>query len=544
MNRIHPQRSDQRKQLVTRTPVLIVGGGPVGLTLALELAWHGVACTVLERRTEVDYLRPRAKTTNVRSMEHFRRLGLAPVIRAAAPLKPAWNQRATICTRLDGISLASFEEVFAIRADRDDRFAECGQQITQPLLEELLREAASANPLVTLLIGIAATAVEQDADSVRATYETADGEAVAIDADYAVGADGAGGITRRSVGIAMDHGVDLPVNVNVTFRAPGLDSNAVFPIALHYWVVNPETQGVLIRLDPDETWSGTVAGVSDPTTDPRGLIERLTGFPVDAEILATDAWAARMSVADSYSSGRVFLAGDAAHLNPPWGGHGFNTGLGDAVNLGWKLAATLHGWAGLGLLDSYDTERRPIAEATISVAAGNMRAISPEVLEVLAEDPLLTGPKGDTVREGVRAAKDGEFHSLGLVLGYSYGGSPVVFGEEQPADAPFDSVTYTPSWTPGSRMPHRWLDDGRSVYDLLADGFTLFAPAASSAGSSLTRDFVAAATERGVPLTVARSADDSYVLVRSDGHIAWRGSAGDPGAVLDRARGEHRKRAR
>jgi len=522
---------------VTRTPVLIVGGGPVGLTLALELAWHGVASTVLERRTEVDPLRPRAKTTNVRSMEHFRRLGLAPAIRAAAPLKPDWNQRATVCTSFNGVEIATFANIFAIGPDRDDRFAEGGQQITQPLLEDVLREAASANPLVTFLVGVTATSVSQDAGGVSATYDDASGNSILIDADYAVGADGAGSITRRAADIEMDHGMQLPTNVSVTFRLPGLDAHTTFPTALHYWVVNATTQGVLIRLDPTETYSGTVAGVSDPDTDPQALIERLTGFGVEAEILATDVWAARITVADRYSHGRIFLAGDAAHQNPPWGGHGFNTGIGDAVNLGWKLAATLNGWGGEHLLPSYEPERRPIAEQTIAVAAGNMRAISQTVLDGLTGDSELSGPNAGAIREEVRAAKDSEFHSLGLVLGYRYDDSPITVGGDASASAePADSVNYSPSWTPGGRMPHRWLSDGSSVYDLLGSGFTLFTPLGTDASG-----FVDAASARGVPLAVHDGLDPELVplpfLVRSDGHIAWRAADGDPGRVLDLVRG-------
>lgn len=523
---------------MARTPVVIVGGGPVGLTLALELAWHGVACTILERRVAVDHLRPRAKTTNVRSMEHFRRLGVADAIRSRAPLRPAWNRRATFCTSLGGVEIASFDDIFAIRAERDDDFAECGQQITQPLLEDVLRDAVSGNELITFLVGVTVVTVSQDARGVAAEYDDASGGRIVLDADYAVGADGAGSITRGAAGIAMDRGVQLPTNISVTFRMAGLDRRSTLPTALHYWVVNSTTQGVIMRLDPTETYSATVAGVSDPETDPHELIERLTGFPVDAEILATDAWAARITVADSYSRGRIFLAGDAAHQNPPWGGHGFNTGIGDAVNLGWKLAATLNGWAGERLLASYEPERRPIAEQTIAVAAGNMRAISPATLEAIADDPQLRGPGAPAIRDGVREAKDGEFHSLGLVLGYRYDASPIIHndGPNKSTDA-LDPVTYAPSWTPGARMPHRWLADGGSVYDLLGDGFTLFVPADCTGWPEL----VDAAMGSGVPLVVHAGTEPEFVLVRSDGHIAWHGKVTEPGPdprhILDQARG-------
>jgi len=521
---------------VTDQPVVIVGGGPVGLTLALELAWHGIASTVLEPRLTVDATRPRAKTTNVRSMEHYRRLGLADIIRERAPLRAVWNQRAVFCTSLSGAHITDFEDVFAIRADRSDLFAECGQQLAQPLLEEILREQVQSNPLTTLLRGTTAQAVEEQAECVVVTYRDSVGAERAIEASFVVGADGAGGVTRQSAGIGMERGVDLPLNVNITFTAPDLTADSSHGEALHYWIVNATTLGVLIRLDETETWAATITRVADPEhADPLELLERLTGFPVDANVLSTDFWAARLAVADDYGTRRVFLVGDAAHLNPPWGGHGFNTGLGDAVNLGWKLAATLQGWAGTDLLASYEPERRPVAEQTIAVAAKNMAAIPPSVFEILQEDPDLTGPAAARVSRVVHDAKDSEFHSLGLVLGYSYAGSPIVIGDP-PAEGEFDSVNYIPRFAAGARLPHSWLPDGRSIYDLLDSGFTLFA----DADTEVAAEFVEAASERGIPFRVASGVTDQVLLVRSDGHIAWCANLpahSSAATILDTARG-------
>ena len=522
------------------TPVVIVGGGPVGLTLALELAWHGVASTVIESRQVIDPARPRAKTTNARSMEHYRRLGLARVIRDRAPLRSGWSQRAVFCTSLIGTEITSFDDVFAIRPERDDLFSEGGQQIAQPLLEQILREAVEASPLATLIVGGRVEGVDERPDGVVVSYRDTEGAVQRLHAAYAVGADGAGGITRQSVGIGMDRGVDLPLNVNITFTAPDLTATSTFGRAIHYWVINAETLGALIRLDETETWSATLTRIDDPEhADPHALLGRLVGFPVDAEVLSTDLWSARLAVADAYATDRVFLVGDAAHLNPPWGGHGFNTGLGDAVNLGWKLAATVQGWAGPGLLASYEPERRPIAEQTIAVAARNMTAIPDVVFETLRDDPALTGPKGLAVSRAVHDSKDSEFHSLGLVLGYAYPESPIVVGsgekrgEVDPART--DSVGYVPSFDAGGRMPHRWLPDGRSVYDLLASGFTLFA----DPDTRVAADFVAAADLRGIPLTVATGMPGETLLVRSDGHIAWHdsGEAVRVDDILDTARG-------
>ena len=524
------------------TPVVIVGGGPVGLTLGLELAWHGIASTIIEPRTEVDHSRPRAKTVNVRSMEHYRRLGVAEIIRDRAPVSRFWSRRAIFCTAVNGTELATFEGIFNISPEREDLFSEGGQALAQPLLEQILREQVQAEPLVAFIVGGTATSVDERPDGVDVTYSLNDVEHQ-ISATYAVGADGPGGVTRRGAGIGLERGVDLPPNVSVTFRTKGGEPlPTTLDFALHYWVVNAQTQGVLMRLDEHGTWSATVGNVPDAdTADPLELIERLTGYPVDVEILAKDAWAARMAVADSYGTDRIFLVGDAAHLNPPWGGHGFNTGLGDAVNLGWNLAATLQGWGGPALLASYEPERRPVAEHTVEVATANMRAIPPSVVETLRDDPLLVGPEAAATRAIVQEAKDSEFHSLGLVLGFSYDGSPIVWTGPADGDdgAPeFDAARYTPTTHPGARLPHQWLPDGRSVYDLITDGFTLFA----DPDSAVAQRFVGAAAERQVPLTVGVPLGGEPLLVRSDGHIAWRGvrddsAAVDAGAVLNHARG-------
>jgi 2-polyprenyl-6-methoxyphenol hydroxylase-like FAD-dependent oxidoreductase len=520
---------------VTDSPVIIVGGGPVGLTLALELAWHGIRSTVFEPRMTVDHARPRAKTVNVRSMEHFRRLGLAAGIRSRAPLDAAWNQRALVCTSLTGHLLASFDGIFATGSAPDERFSEGAQQITQPLLEEILRDALLANPLTTLVLGSRVTAVRETDDQVTVEYLDSEGGSGEATAEFVVGADGAGGITRASAGIGMDRGIDLPMNLNVTFRSTELDERSALPTALHYWVVNATTHGVLIRLDRDGTWAALISNVPNPAdADPVEVLARLTGFVPAAEILSVDPWQARMALADSYGTERVFLAGDAAHLNPPWGGHGFNAGLGDAVNLGWKLAAVLDGWAGAELLASYEAERRPIAQQTIAVAVANMRAIPVEVTDALRVDPDLHGPDADEIRAAVHTAKHGEFNSLGLVLGYHYGGSPLVAEGGHP-ESDLDPRVYEPRLAPGARLPHRWMPDGRSIYDLIEPGFTLFADPAGS----LAAAFLTAASERGIPLAVAEADDRPATLVRSDGHVAWfdSGESHSAADILDLARG-------
>jgi hypothetical protein len=282
-----------------------------------------------------------------------------------------------------------------------------------------------------------------------------------------------------------------------------------------------------------------VQGIDQHTrgVDPVALVRSLVGDDIDVEVLATDPWSARMLLVDHYRGERVFLVGDAAHLNPPWGGHGFNTCVGDAVNLGWKLAAVLQGWARPALLDSYEPERRPVAERTIA-AAGNQEAFLAPSFAAARLDA--DGPTGQALRaEVARAlqAKDPEFHSLGLVLGYDYPDSPVVVPDGGSRQEPVVN-SFTPTAHAGARLPHVWLPDGTSIYDLLGDGFAVLRLGTTADAGALTD----AAARLRIPLRVLDLVhlprlrtlyEADLVLVRPDQHIAWHGSnVEDPAALL------------
>lgn len=526
-----------------RVPVLVAGGGPSGLAAAIELGRRGVEVLVVEPRTELDPLRPRAKTTSVRTMEHLRRWGLAETLRDRAPLPVAHAQDVVFCTSLLGHEITRFTEAFGLWTTLRDVAAESGQQVPQPVVEQVLRDAAAALPSVTLALGARVTDVVDGPDEVRATVVDATGTATHVTADYLLGADGSAGVTRRAIGARYQGSSGTLPNLSVVFRSRALEAHPPAPVGVHYWVIGSERGGLMGRLDLDGTWWAIVQGIEAPDeVDPAALVRMLVGADVDVDVLSTDPWSARMLLVDRYRGQRTFLVGDAAHLNPPWGGHGFNTCVGDAVNLAWKLAAVLEGWAGPGLLDSYEAERRPVAERTIATA-GNQESFLAPAFAVGALDA--DDAAGDSARAALAAAlqvKDPEFHSLGLVLGYDYPDSPVVVPDGSPVPAP-DVVAYTPSAHPGARLPHAWLPDGRSLYDLLGDGFTLLrlTPGAPVDG---VHD---AAARRGVPLRVADLAHvpglrsllgADLVLVRPDQHVAWRGSTtDDPDGVLDRVTG-------
>jgi 2-polyprenyl-6-methoxyphenol hydroxylase-like FAD-dependent oxidoreductase len=497
--------------------VLVAGGGPAGLAAAAELSLHGVGCVVIEPRAEVSHRRPRAKTSSVRTMEHMRRWGLADAVRAAAPLKVAWSQRVTFCESLTGKRIVDFDGAFGLTTERDDRFAEPGQQVPQPVVEEVLRAHLASRPGTELRLGHAVTGLREDAGGVTVTVRSAGtGGTYQIRADYVLGCDGYGGVTRDCLGAAYAGTSDPRPNFNVVFRAPGFDP----PLgpAVQYWTVTAATQGLAGRLDLDGTWWAIMPGVSADygTAHAADLITGLAGAPVRHELLASDPWTARMLVADRFCSRRVFLVGESAHVNPPYGGHGYNTSIGDAVNIAWKLAFVLRGWAGPRLLESYEPERRGVVEETVASAAANLRALPAD----LAADAA-----------AIRRAKSPEFYNLGLVLGYRYAGSPVVQpgGDGSPVA---DVGRYTPSAEPGARLPHWWLPDGRSLYDTLGTGFTLVGPA--DVGDERVCVFSERARALRLPLTVAVTPPDypwhgEFLLVRPDQHIAWR--ADDPAGI-------------
>ena len=492
-------------------PVLIAGGGPAGLAAAAELDHHGVACLVIEPRTTVSHTRPRAKTTSVRTMEHFRRWGIAEAVRAAAPLAVEWSDQVVFCDSLLGREITRFPGAFGLSATRVEAYAESSQVVPQPVIEEVLREFLVKSPGVTFEWGSSVSAVHEHHDRVEVTVTEADGTARTVTAAYVLGCDGPGSVVRKQIGAGFVGRSDPRPNFNVVFRAPGLVPS--LPRAVQYWIVGGPVPGLIGRLDLDGTWWAIFPGVEEQygSRNAARLIETLVGGPVEIDVLASDPWAARMLVADRFQTARIFLVGEAAHLNPPWGGHGFNTSVGDAVNIGWKLAAVLRGWGGPTLPASYQAERRPVVQRTIASAEGNLSALAGDLPSDAAS---------------IQSLKRSEFHSLGLVLGYGYDQSPVI--QEVPRHAPSDDVsTYQPSAEPGGRLPHLWLEDGASLYNRLGRGLTLIGPDLDD--NPEAERLLQHASAAGVPLTLLSTPSgypyrDRYLLVRPDQHIAWSGT--------------------
>lgn len=498
------------------TQVLIVGGGPVGLATAMELVYHGIDCVVVEARRSVSATRPRAKTTSARTMELFRRWSFADEIRKRAPLPVGWSSDIAFCVTATGREIARLTGVLGLDLVDSDLAAEPGQQVAQPVVEQALRDALAGAARCRLLLGRQVLSVEEAEGAVRGLIGEDGANPTSFCADYVVGADGARSLVRSGMGAAYAGGnAGLP-NLSVVFRSHGLADHLVGASALHYWVLNPVAPGVVGPLDLAGTWWAIATGrpADDSAADPAAIVRGLVGRDIPVEVLGTDPWQARALLVDRYRSGRMFLAGDAAHQNPPWGGHGFNTGVGDAVNLGWKLAAVLRGWAPPELLDSYQSERRPVAEQTIAIAAANAAVLPTDLATAAAhDDPNALG----ALAERVRVAKRPEFYCAGLVLGYAYGpgaGSQTTGG-----------MDFMPLALPGNRLPHRWIRPGLSLYDLLGRGFALLGDPRRA------EPLLAVAESHGVPMTsvpdiggpAAEFLGAELVLVRPDQHIAWLG---------------------
>lgn len=518
----------ETESLPAMAQVVVAGGGPVGLAAAVELGLRGVACLVIEPRETVSPARPRAKTFNVRTLEHMRRWGIADRLRAAAPLSPDWSKDVVFCTTLSGYELSRFTGVFGLAID-DDRSPELGQQAPQPVVEELLREVVHEIPSCELALGWRVTDFEQNGSEVRVTACSDDDQESVVAAEYVLGCEGSRSIVRQAMGSAYLGQPSTRPNFGVVFRAPDLWDHVPHGRAVQYWIVNPFAPGVMGPLDGEDVWWAGFLGVDRERgeRDAAQLITYAIGTEVPLEMISTDAWVAHMQLVDHARGGRAFLAGDAAHLNPPFGGHGVNTGIGDAVDIGWKLTAAIDGWAGAELLDSYERERRPVQIRVIAEAEANMTVLPTELA-----DPSIAadGPAGESARRRadakIQATKHAEFHALDLVLGVGYEDSPIVAGGPGA----------------GFRLTHTRVGAGQSLYDKLGSGFTLLDLAGTDADA--LRAFEAACDARRVPLTLVELKEEGlrdrygadFVLVRPDQYVAWSGDELTEG-IIDVARG-------
>ena len=512
------------------TDVVIIGAGPAGMSTAIELGTRGIRVLLVERNLRTG-MAPRAKTTNVRTRTHLRRWGIADALAAEAPFGVNYPNNMVFVTRLAGPELARFADAFNAAPARSPSYPEHGQWVPQYTLEKVMLAKVRTLPSVEVRFDTEFLTAAQTADAVTTTLRD-DGVEFAVTSRYLIGADGARSRVRELIGAKMEGRRGLMRAYNIIFRAPGLMETHPHGPAAIYWQIGKSGFSAIGPMDKGDKWFFMPAGIPEGTIlsdgEAAAMIRDRTGIDLPYEILSADQWVASELLADRYADRRIVLAGDACHLHPPAGGYGMNMGIGDGVDLGWKIAATLQGWGGPALVNSYAAERRPVHKAVIDEAMANF------AIYVAATPPELeeATPKGEAIRAklgaGIAASKGREFNTLGTVLGVGYAGSPVIVNE--PGELPLhDSQVYTPSARPGFLAPHAWLPDGRSLYDAFGTGFTLLAAADADAGAVCEAE--AEAKSLGVPLTVVRPEGVDIAalykarltLIRPDQYVAWRG---------------------
>jgi 2-polyprenyl-6-methoxyphenol hydroxylase-like FAD-dependent oxidoreductase len=533
------------------TRVLIVGAGPVGLTLAMDLASRGVDVTVAELRYAGEPPRVKCNQVSARSMEIFRRLGVAGKVRDAG--LPADHPHDVVSrTTMTGIELSRV--TIPSRAERYTAVEgpdtwwptpEPTHRINQIYLEPMLFAHAASQARIRILSRTAVESFTQDERGVTAVARDLDsGERTSIACAYLVGCDGGQSTVRKSLGARFTGTPEVQRTQSTYLRAPGLMNLLPGKRAWSYRSLNPRRCASTIAIDGRETWlihNTQYRGEPEfDSIDRDWAIRAILGVGADFryEVISKEDWIGRRLVADRFRDRRVFICGDAAHLWTPQAGYGMNAGIADAANLSWLIAAAVKGWASPAILDAYEAERQPITEQVSRFAMDMALKIMKQRREIPSEVEW-PGPVGEAVRE--RIGKEAYELDIqlqccgGLNFGYFYEGSPIVAYDGEPPPA-YTMSAFTPSTVPGCRAPHLWLGGRRSLYDALGPDYTLIRtdPAVNVSG------VVDAAAHRGVPLAVldvdAPRARELYarnlVLVRPDRHVAWRGDK-EPSAPLD-----------
>jgi 2-polyprenyl-6-methoxyphenol hydroxylase-like FAD-dependent oxidoreductase len=527
------------------TDVLIIGAGPVGLTLAVDLGRRGVRCTLVEKKAAPEFL-PKMERCNARTMEIFRRIGIVDEVRAAGlDLNVPMDVYIALAMNEPPLLRLPYPSVEQARA----QIAACNdgtmprepyQLISQYTLEPLLKRVAEGFPCVTVRYGHEFLCLTQDADIATATVRDLDGHSVEIRARYIVGCDGGGSPVRKQLEIPLRGEGNLMQFYQALYHAPDLFDR--IPIGdgpghgRHYHIADAQAT-FLIMQDSTKHW--TLHAVVDAPDAMAAQFERTIGIPVPYQMLHVGEWKQNLLLADRYGEGRVFLAGDSVHLVIPTGGLGMNTGVGDAIDLSWKLEATLRGWGGPNLLASYEIERRQVGDRNVGASRyasqGRRKWRSQYRPDIRDATPEGQATRGNLARVAdVEQRKTNEL--IGAELGYRYVGSPIVW--EEPGGPEHLFRDYVPTTWPGARLPHVWLRDGRSVHDVIGDGYTLLKLGRSSAD---TGGLERAMRERRAPFTVLTIDEETpreiygydLILLRPDLHVAWRGHAApaDPAQV-------------
>ena len=536
--------------------VLIVGAGPVGLTLAIDLAWRGINVTVAETRARAAPPEPKCNHVAARTMEIFRRLGIAGKVREAG-LPADYPHDISYRTSFTGAELTR------IRIPcRRDRFTmtdgpDCNwptpeppHRINQIFLEPILFEHAASQPRIRIVNRVSVEDVTVGDASADVSLRDLDTDQVRrLNCRFLIGCDGARSVVRKAIGAELSGDAIIQRVQSTYIRAPGLIDRQQHANAWGTGAINPRRSGMVYAIDGSERW--LVHNYMKPgeiefeAVDRDACLRTILGVGPDFnyEIISREDWYGRRLIANKFRDRCAFIAGDAAHIWVPYAGFGMNAGIADAMNLSWLLAAHLNGWAPASILDAYEAERWPITSQVSKFAMSHAEA---EIRRrgAVPENIEDSGPEGEAARAEVgRLAYEiivQQYACAGLNFGTYYDRSPIIAydGAEHPA---YTMDSYTPSTVPGCRTPHLWREDGGSLYDAMGPEFTLLRADAAIDVTALER----AARNRKVPLRVLDVAPSAalpfgrLVLSRPDQHVAWRGDSlpSDPLALIDHVRG-------
>lgn len=528
--------------------VIIIGAGPVGLALAADLASRGVRSVLVERGDGSIY-QPKMDMVGIRTMEFCRRWGIVDWVENS-PYPRDYNQDNVYVTSVTGYELGR-EPVLSMGASAPPpQSPQKRERCPQDMFDPILRRFVETFDQVTPLYSTRFDRYVEDGPRVRVVLtDTCTGRERELTCEFLVGCDGAGSAVRQQADLAMVGAPALTYTTNAIFRCANLSELHDKGPAYRFIVIDDSgTWATIVAINGNDRWRFSIIGDDRPRVydeaEVRRAIERAVGTPFEFDIESIVPWVRGELVAESYGCGRVYIAGDAAHVMSPTGGFGMNTGIGDAVDLSWKLEATIRGWGGPSLLESYTLERQPVARRNSHEASTNLqRMLSPR--HDLKPPPHFTedSPRGEHARAELGAEFSHrmrhEWHTLGMHLGYRYDQSPVVLpdGTPPPAD---ERMTYTQINRPGARAPHVWLPDGRSTLDLFGVGFVLLAVRVAAETAQLS---ALSALGSKVPLTVIELNSPEvydvygagFTLVRPDGHVAWRSaslSGGDDLATI------------